>query len=68
MSWLITAPILMPMATAALVFLAPADRRLRGQISVLGAGALTLLGAILLLPALACWLFPKRNETGPAQA
>ncbi len=48
MSWLLVAPILMPMATAALVFLAPADRMLRSRISVLGAGALTVLGAVLL--------------------
>lgn len=49
MSWLLVAPILLPMATAALIFLSPADRMLRGQISVLGAGALTVLGAVLLL-------------------
>ncbi|MEM7045281.1 MAG: Na+/H+ antiporter subunit D [Pseudomonadota bacterium] len=49
MSWLLVAPILMPMATAALIFLSPADRTLRGQISVLGAGALTVLGALLLV-------------------
>jgi multicomponent Na+:H+ antiporter subunit D len=48
MSWLLVAPILTPMVTACLVFLAPADRELRGRISVLGTGALTLLGAILL--------------------
>jgi multicomponent Na+:H+ antiporter subunit D len=48
MSWLLVAPILTPMITACLVFLAPPDRLLRGQISVLGAGALTVLGAILL--------------------
>ena len=48
MSWLLIAPILTPMITACLVFLAPADRLLRGQISVIGAGALTILGAVLL--------------------
>ena len=48
MSWLLVAPILVPMATACLVFLAPSDRMLRGQISVLGAGGLTIFGALLL--------------------
>ncbi|MEM8949135.1 MAG: Na+/H+ antiporter subunit D [Pseudomonadota bacterium] len=47
MSWLLVTPILTPMVTAALVFLAPADRMLRGQISMLGNGALTLLGFLL---------------------
>jgi multicomponent Na+:H+ antiporter subunit D len=48
MSWLLTAPILIPMATACLVFLAPADRLARGRISVLGAVLLTVAGALLL--------------------
>lgn len=48
MSWLLVAPILTPMVTAALVFLAPPDRMLRGQISVIGSGALAILGALLL--------------------
>jgi len=48
MSWLLVAPILLPMATACLVFLSPADRLVRGQISVIGAGALAILGALLL--------------------
>ena len=48
MSWLLVAPILAPMVTACLVFLAPDDRELRGRISVLGAGAQTVLGALLL--------------------
>lgn len=48
MSWILVAPILTPMITAALVFLVPVDRMLRGQISMLGSGALALLGAILL--------------------
>ncbi len=48
MSWLLVAPILTPMATSALVFLAPADRMVRGGINVIGSGALALLGAILL--------------------
>ncbi|NJO36594.1 MAG: Na+/H+ antiporter subunit D, partial [Rhizobiales bacterium] len=48
MTWLLVAPILAPMVTACLVFLAPLDRGLRGRISVLGAGALMLLGALLL--------------------
>ena len=48
MSWLLTAPILIPMATACLVFLAPTDRLARGRISVLGTGLLTLAGALLL--------------------
>ena len=48
MSWLLIAPIITPMVTAALVFLSPADRMVRGQISMLGSGALALLGALLL--------------------
>ncbi len=48
MSWLLVTPILTPMVTAALVFLVPADRMVRGQISIVGSGALALLGAILL--------------------
>ncbi|MGI9510846.1 MAG: Na+/H+ antiporter subunit D [Geminicoccaceae bacterium] len=48
MSWLLIAPILAPMITAALVFLAPTDRLLRGQISVLGSVVFAILGAILL--------------------
>ena len=48
MSWLLVAPIMTPMLTACLVFLAPADRLLRGRLSVIGAGALTLFGAVLL--------------------
>ena len=48
MSWLLIAPIMLPMATACLVFLAPADRLVRGQISVIGAATLTIIGALLL--------------------
>ncbi len=62
MSWLLVAPILMPMATACLVFLAPADRTLRGQVSILGAGALTVLGAVLLFEV---WLYgPIAGDMG----
>ena len=62
MSWLLVAPIMTPMITACLVFLAPADRLLRGRISVLGAGALTVLGAVLLFEV---WLYgPIAGDMG----
>ena len=62
MSWLLVAPILTPMITACLVFLAPADRLLRGQISILGASALAVLGAILLFEV---WLYgPIAGDMG----
>ena len=62
MSWLLVAPILTPMVTACLVFLAPADRMLRGRISVLGAGALAMLGAVLLFEV---WLYgPIAGDMG----
>ena len=48
MSWLLVAPILTPMITAALIFIVPADRMIKGEISIIGSGALALLGAILL--------------------
>ncbi len=66
MSWLLVAPILIPMATACLVFLAPADRLARGRISVLGAGLLTIAGALLL--ALVWQQGPVAGDMGGWQA
>ncbi len=62
MSWLLVAPIMAPMLTACLVFLAPADRLLRGRLSVIGAGALTAFGAVLLIEV---WLYgPIAGDMG----
>ncbi|MEM9440664.1 MAG: Na+/H+ antiporter subunit D [Pseudomonadota bacterium] len=52
MSWLLVAPIFIPLMTACLVFLTPADRLIRGWISVFGASALTISGVLLLATVL----------------
>lgn len=52
MSWLLVAPIFIPLATACLVFLTSADRLTRGWISVLGAITLTMASIFLLATVL----------------
>ncbi len=48
MSWLLVAPILVPMLTGIVIKLAPLSTRQRGLLSVAGAGALTAVGVVLL--------------------
>ncbi|MEM7026412.1 MAG: Na+/H+ antiporter subunit D [Pseudomonadota bacterium] len=49
MSWLLVAPILIPLLTGIAVFVAPVTVRMRGLISVAGTAALTVTGALLLV-------------------
>ena len=45
MSWLLVAPILVPMLTGIVIKLAPLSTRQHGLLSVAGAGALTAVGS-----------------------